>query len=374
MPGATGDPGAGASGAEHPGVMTRGIGSPETYYFRRLYTDAVRALETAAEHPLVDAERIAVNGFSQGGGLSLAAAALAPGLVRLCMADMPYLCDIERGAQIAPERALHRAHALSRPAPRAPRRDHRHAAARRLRAARLAHPRPLRRERGADGPDLPALDGLRRLQRDHRAQGAVRLPVRHARAAVDAPRALPRRVRWPSSPEPFDRIREPGPGQARQRATDLEEARVPLVPHPFPCPRGARRRSRLRARVLAARRLRLGHGLRGRGGCTGRRARERPEDAHVHGRGRRRAAAGHRACERLRARSGRHQRRGAGCRDDQDERRPGGPEVAQLRQDRRGRPRDPGRQHRARLGERGALRQRPVARRDASTSPPARAP
>ena len=40
--------------------------------------------------------RIAVHGFSQGGGLSLAAAALAPGLVRLCMADMPYLCDIER--------------------------------------------------------------------------------------------------------------------------------------------------------------------------------------------------------------------------------------------------------------------------------------
>jgi cephalosporin-C deacetylase len=103
LPGATGDPGAGASGAEHPGVMTRGIASPETYYFRRLYTDAVRAVETAAEHPQVDAGRIAVTGFSQGGGLSLAAAALAPELVRLCIADMPYLCDIERGAQIAPE-------------------------------------------------------------------------------------------------------------------------------------------------------------------------------------------------------------------------------------------------------------------------------
>jgi cephalosporin-C deacetylase len=102
-PGATGDPGAGASGAEHPGVMTRGIGSPETYYFRRLYADAVRAVETAAEHPLVDAGRIAVAGFSQGGGLSLAAAALAPDLVGLCMPGMPFLCDIERGAQIAPE-------------------------------------------------------------------------------------------------------------------------------------------------------------------------------------------------------------------------------------------------------------------------------
>jgi cephalosporin-C deacetylase len=103
LPGATGDPGAGASGAEHPGVMTRGVGSPETYYFRRLYADAVRAVETAAEHPLVDRGRIAVAGFSQGGGLSLAAAALAPELVGLCMAGMPYLCDIERGSQIAPE-------------------------------------------------------------------------------------------------------------------------------------------------------------------------------------------------------------------------------------------------------------------------------
>jgi len=99
--GHTPDPGAGSSGAEHPGVTTRGIANPETYYYKRLYVDAVRAVETAASLPGVDAARIGVGGVSQGGGLALAAAALAPDTVRLCHADVPFLCDIERGMDIA---------------------------------------------------------------------------------------------------------------------------------------------------------------------------------------------------------------------------------------------------------------------------------
>jgi cephalosporin-C deacetylase len=101
--GHTPDPGAGASGPEHPGVMTRGITDPETYYYRRLYADAVRAVETAAAHPLVDPERIGVQGFSQGGALSLATSALLPDRIRLCQAHMPYLCDIERAMTLALE-------------------------------------------------------------------------------------------------------------------------------------------------------------------------------------------------------------------------------------------------------------------------------
>jgi cephalosporin-C deacetylase len=101
--GDTPDRGAGESGPEHPGVMTRGIASPETYYYRRLYVDAVRAVETAASLEGVDAERIAVAGASQGGALALAAAALAPNVVRLCHADVPFLCDIERGMDVAIE-------------------------------------------------------------------------------------------------------------------------------------------------------------------------------------------------------------------------------------------------------------------------------
>jgi len=45
-----------------------------------------------------------VAGTSQGGGLALATAALAPELVALCHADIPFLCDIERGMDIAWER------------------------------------------------------------------------------------------------------------------------------------------------------------------------------------------------------------------------------------------------------------------------------
>lgn len=83
-------------GGHYPGFMTRGILHPETYYYRRVYVDAVRAVEAALAHPHVDPARLAVTGGSQGGGISIAAAALAAGKVRLCMPDVPYLCHFRR--------------------------------------------------------------------------------------------------------------------------------------------------------------------------------------------------------------------------------------------------------------------------------------
>ncbi|MHB0855955.1 MAG: acetylxylan esterase [Anaerolineae bacterium] len=88
------------NGPQYPGFMTRGIGSPETYYYRRVFADAVRAVETAVSHPAVDSERVAVAGGSQGGGITIAAAALSP-QVKVAMADVPFLCHYRRATEIS---------------------------------------------------------------------------------------------------------------------------------------------------------------------------------------------------------------------------------------------------------------------------------
>lgn len=87
------------SSPQFPGFMTRGILSPETYYYRRVFTDAVRAIEAARSHPAVDAARIAITGGSQGGGITLAASGLAPDLVA-AMPDVPFLCHYRRATEI----------------------------------------------------------------------------------------------------------------------------------------------------------------------------------------------------------------------------------------------------------------------------------
>ncbi|GAB2742382.1 acetylxylan esterase [Sinomonas soli] len=83
-----------------PGFLTRGIESPETYYYRRVYADAVSAVASARALQMVDPDRVVVTGISQGGGIALAAAALAPGIAGV-MADVPFLCNFRRGADIA---------------------------------------------------------------------------------------------------------------------------------------------------------------------------------------------------------------------------------------------------------------------------------
>jgi cephalosporin-C deacetylase len=86
-----------------PGFMTHGILSPHSYYFRRLMTDAVRAVEAARAHPEIDAQRVAITGVSQGGGLALAVSGLVSDLSAV-MADVPFLCHYRRATALTDEK------------------------------------------------------------------------------------------------------------------------------------------------------------------------------------------------------------------------------------------------------------------------------
>lgn len=84
---------------QHNGFMTRGILNPRHYYYRRVFTDAVRAVEAARAHDMVDAAHVAVTGGSQGGGISLAVAALVPDLDAV-LPDVPFLCHFRRATTL----------------------------------------------------------------------------------------------------------------------------------------------------------------------------------------------------------------------------------------------------------------------------------
>ena len=90
-----------STGPENAQVMTRGITTPEEYYYTRMFTDAARAVDVALELAGRDAV-VAVSGASQGGGLALATAALHGDTVAVCHADVPFLCDIQRAITLAP--------------------------------------------------------------------------------------------------------------------------------------------------------------------------------------------------------------------------------------------------------------------------------
>lgn len=83
------------AGPSSPGFMTRGILDPHEYYYRRVFTDGVRAVDAMRTIDGIDPERVAVTGTSQGGGIAIAVAGLSEGLVA-AMPDVPFLCHFGR--------------------------------------------------------------------------------------------------------------------------------------------------------------------------------------------------------------------------------------------------------------------------------------
>lgn len=98
MPGDTPDLPDGAN-PQVPGFMTQGILNPETYYYRRVFADGVRAVEAARTQSQVDPNRVALAGGSQGGGITIAVSALVPD-VAASLPDVPFLCHCRRAAEL----------------------------------------------------------------------------------------------------------------------------------------------------------------------------------------------------------------------------------------------------------------------------------
>lgn len=86
----------GVRGTTHKGHIIRGLGDdPDKLLFRQVFLDAAQLAGIAMATPGVDPKRVGATGGSQGGGLSLACAALEPRIARVAPV-FPFLCDYRR--------------------------------------------------------------------------------------------------------------------------------------------------------------------------------------------------------------------------------------------------------------------------------------
>lgn len=72
--------------------LTMGLDDPREQYYRAGYADCLRGIDFLCSREDIDSERIGVIGLSQGGGLTLATAALDP-RVKCAVAHEPFLCN-----------------------------------------------------------------------------------------------------------------------------------------------------------------------------------------------------------------------------------------------------------------------------------------
>lgn len=86
----------GAAGTTYTTPFTRGLdGEPEGLLVRDLFLDTAMLARIVMNLPYVDETRVGCYGGSQGGGLSVACAALVPE-IKLCAPTYPYMSDYKR--------------------------------------------------------------------------------------------------------------------------------------------------------------------------------------------------------------------------------------------------------------------------------------
>ena len=77
---------------DHDTPVTWNITDKDRYYYRGAYMDCVRGIDFLVSRPEIDSHSIGVYGFSQGGGMTLATAALDQ-RVGAAVAGVPWLCN-----------------------------------------------------------------------------------------------------------------------------------------------------------------------------------------------------------------------------------------------------------------------------------------
>jgi cephalosporin-C deacetylase len=86
----------GVRGNTHRGHIIRGLDDhPDRLLFRQVFLDTVELADIVMDMDEVDADRVGCTGKSQGGGLTLACAALEP-RIRRAAPVFPFLCDYKR--------------------------------------------------------------------------------------------------------------------------------------------------------------------------------------------------------------------------------------------------------------------------------------
>lgn len=86
----------GIKGTTYKGHIIRGLNdSPDALLFRQIFLDTAQLAGIVMSMPEVDPKRVGAMGGSQGGGLTLACAALEPRIKR-AVSMIPFLCDYQR--------------------------------------------------------------------------------------------------------------------------------------------------------------------------------------------------------------------------------------------------------------------------------------